>query len=406
MNTSKRDEWRSFISVIHGRRCTLFFATLLVTISLLTYFFHNTVEVDPISYYGGTGVNAATNGTAESQLLQNPSPSSKYPGQAPPTDPSTLDSILKELVVVKSSLNSSTLDNILKELVVIKSSLNSSTSASTNSTSTSSILSTPSPLGSGIPLRVMFLGASVTRGDVSIGKLGFRSPLRDRLAALGNSVNFVGSQRVGAFIDNDLEAYPGNRIDQIHEHSTHIVPSTKPNVFVLHVGSNDCLQKYDTANAGKRMRDLINYLLSESPQATIIMSTLLTNTVRDKEPCILDINLQIRKLASALQREGRRVVMAEMHCEQGLPDRPVPDDISPDGTHPFDHGYDLMADIFFSAFLDADRRGFLKAPEENYVPDDGELERANEPFTFEPEPPKKPNPPKVRYLKTGNPSAK
>ncbi|KAI1299431.1 carbohydrate esterase family 3 protein [Xylaria venustula] len=385
MSTSKRDDWRSFISVIHGRRCTLFFATLLVTISLLTYFFHNTVRVDAVSYYGSAGVNAATNGTAESQLPQNPSPSSKYPSQATPTD-------------------SNTLDNILKELVAIKSSLNSSTSASTNSTSTSSTLPTPSPLGSGIPLRVMFLGASVTRGDVSIGKLGFRSPLRDRLEALGNPVNFVGSQRVGAFIDNDLEAYPGNRIDQIHDHSTHIVPSTKPNVFVLHVGSNDCLQKHDTANAGKRMRDLINYLLSESPQATIIMSTLLTNTVHDKEPCILDINIQIRKLASALQREGRRVVMAEMHCEQGLPDRPVPDDISPDGTHPFDHGYQLMADIFFSAFLDADTRGFLKAPEENGVPDDGELERVNEPFTFEPEPPKKPNPPKVDTAKVGNPA--
>jgi lysophospholipase L1-like esterase len=240
----------------------------------------------------------------------------------------------------------------------------------------------------------MFLGASVTRGDVSVGNLGFRSPLRDKLAALGNPVNFVGSQRLGAFKDNDLEAYPGNRIDQIHDRAIRIVPSTKPNVFVIHVGSNDCLQKHDTANAGKRMRDLINYLFKMSPHATIVMSTLLTNTVPSKEPCILDINIQIRKLASALMREGRPVVLAEMHCEQGLPDRPLPIDISGDGTHPFDHGYGLMADIFFSAFVEADSRGFFKTPEENGVPDDGELERADEPFIYEPEPPKtRPAPP-------------
>ncbi|TGJ88073.1 hypothetical protein E0Z10_g625 [Xylaria hypoxylon] len=254
----------------------------------------------------------------------------------------------------------------------------------------------PTPLSSGIPLRVMFLGASVVRGDISVGNLGFRSPLRDKLAALGNPVNFVGSQRFGAFKDNDLEAYPGNRIDQIHDHATRIVPSTKPNVFVIHVGSNDCLQKHDTPKAGKRMRDLIAYLFKASPQATIIMSSLLTNTVPNQEPCILDLNIQIRRLASALQREGRPVVFAEMHYEQGLPDRPLPADISSDGTHPFDHGYGVMADIFFSAFVDADKRGFLKAPEENGVPDDGELERVDEPFVFQSEPPKKkPHPPKM-----------
>lgn len=272
----------------------------------------------------------------------------------------------------------------------------SATSTVSDPTQTSSPFgATPAPLANGIPLRVMFLGASVTRGDVSVGNLGFRSPLRDQLAALGNPINFVGSQRLGAFKDNDLEAFKGNRIDQIHEHSTHIVPQTKPNVFVLHVGSNDCLQKFDTVNAGKRMRDLINYLLKISPRATVVMSTLLTNTVPSKEPCILDINIQIRKLASALQREGRPVVLAEMHCEQGLPDRPLPMDISADGTHPFDHGYALMADIFFEAFLEADKRGFFKTPEENGIPDDGELERADEPLTYEPEPPKaRPNPPK------------
>ncbi|RWA08970.1 hypothetical protein EKO27_g6118 [Xylaria grammica] len=182
--------------------------------------------------------------------------------------------------------------------------------------------------------------------------------------ALGNPVNFIGSRRLGAFKDNDLEAYPDNRIDQIHDHATRIVPSTKPNVIVLHVGSNDCVQKHDTANAGKRVRDLITYLFKTSPQATIVISTLLAKT-------------------------------AEMHCEQGLPDRPLPADISPDGTHPFDHGYRMMADIFFSAFVDADRRGFLKAPEANGIPDNGELGRADDPFISESEPPeKRANPPK------------
>ncbi|KAI1361866.1 SGNH hydrolase-type esterase domain-containing protein [Xylaria arbuscula] len=238
----------------------------------------------------------------------------------------------------------------------------------------------------------MCLGASVARGAVSIGNLGFRSPLRNKLAALGNPINFVGSQRLGAFKDNDLEAYAGGRIDQIHAHAEKIVPQLRPNVFVIHVGSNDCLQKHDTANAYERYRDFVLYLLTTSTRATVIISTLLTNTVPSQEPCILDVNIQIRRVASELQRQGRRVVFAEMHCEQGYPDRPVVADISPDGTHPFDHGYELMADIFFEAFLQADKRGFLQTLEQNGIPEDGELERSHEPELFEPPPPKKPKP--------------
>ncbi|KAI1499738.1 SGNH hydrolase-type esterase domain-containing protein [Biscogniauxia marginata] len=236
----------------------------------------------------------------------------------------------------------------------------------------------PTPIADGIPLRVMFLGASVTRGDVSTGNLGYRQPLHEKMTARGNAVNFVGSQRLGAFPDNDLEAYPGNRVDQVLDHAKHIVPQTKPNLFVLHVGSNDCLQHWDTPKLAVRMRELIKYLLDTSPRATIIMSTLMTNTVRGAEPCILDVNVQIRKLASALEREGKPVVMAEMHSEQGLRDRPLPSDISPDGTHPFDPGYAMMTEIFWDAILEADRRGFFQPPEENGIPLDGNAEREAE----------------------------
>ncbi|KAI8949219.1 carbohydrate esterase family 3 protein [Xylaria longipes] len=371
MGTSRGGDWRSFMSMIQGRKSTILFALLLVTISLITYSFHGTIEVETLSFHDGTNIDNPNDSVVQSQHPQDPA-SPVPPDKLPPSNPHADGDALNP------SSNKPPVD---------ESSVESGVAASIQSVSTSDALLMP--LSGGVPLRVMFLGASVTRGAVSVGNLGYRSPLRDRLAALGNPVNFVGSQRVGAFKDNDLEAYPGNRIDQVHDHASHIVPKTKPNVFVLHVGSNDCLQKHDTGNAGTRMRTLIDYLFKASPRATVIMSSLLTNTVPDKEPCILDLNIQIRKLASALQREGRPVVFAEMHYEQGLPDRPVPADISSDGTHPFDHGYRLMADIFFSAFLEADRRGFLRTPEGNKVPGDGELERADEPLVFEMEPAKK-----------------
>lgn len=230
----------------------------------------------------------------------------------------------------------------------------------------------PSLLAEGMPFRVMFMGASITRGDVSTGNFGFRKPLRDQLASAGNLVNLVGSQQLGDFKDNDLEAYPGTRIDELHGHAIHIVPETKPNLFILHVGTNDCLQNWDTGNLGVRVRDFVNYLLATSPKATVIMSTLITNTVPEVEPRILDVNSQIRQVASFMQAEGKPVVLAEMHYDQGLPNRPQPGDISPDGTHPFDLGYAMMADVFWNSVLEAESKGLFRSPEMNGIPDDGD----------------------------------
>ncbi|KAK6075329.1 MFS multidrug transporter [Seiridium cupressi] len=235
------------------------------------------------------------------------------------------------------------------------------------------------PVADGTPLRIMTLGASVCRGDVSTGTVGFRKPLRDKLVSIGNMVNMVGSARVGEMKDNDVEAHPGNRVDQVHEWATHSVPAAKPNLFLMNVGSNDCLQYWDLPNYHVRLNDFIDFLLAQSPRATVVMSTLLTNTVPNTEPCILDVNRQIRELYEALREQGRPVVLAEMH-DQFVPEgdtleRPHPAHISPDGTHPGDEGYAMMADIFYQTIREADSNGFFQAAEDVGIPDDGDAER-------------------------------
>lgn len=239
---------------------------------------------------------------------------------------------------------------------------------------------TEKPIAHGIPLRIMTLGASVCRGDVSNGTVGFRQPLRDKLVSVGNTVNMVGSAKVGEMRDNDVEAHPGNRVDQVYEWSTHSVPFVKPNLFLINVGSNDCLQRWDTPEYHSRLDYFINYLLQQSPRGTVVMSTLLTNTVPDVEPCILDINRQIRELYVTLREQGKPVVLAEMH-DQFVPEgdmleRPHPEHISADGTHPHDEGYGLMADIFYQTLREADRQGFFQPVEDVGIPDDGDVERA------------------------------
>ncbi|KAI1769802.1 carbohydrate esterase family 3 protein [Hypoxylon cercidicola] len=242
-----------------------------------------------------------------------------------------------------------------------------------------------SSIADGTPLRIMSLGASLVRGEFSTGDIGFRKTMRDELVALGVPVNMVGSQRFGDMLDNDLEAYGGNRVDQIHEHATHIVPQLQPNLFLIQVGTNNVLQNRDVDKAGEHMEAFIDYLLAASNRSTVIFSTCLTNTVPDCEPRILNINQQYRELIK--KYASKPVLLAEMHPSEGFPDRPQVADIGPDGSHPTDFGYDLMGHIFTKSIQEADRKGYLRWPVENGLEKDGDAGRAEETATTSELPP-------------------
>ncbi|KAI1214396.1 carbohydrate esterase family 3 protein [Annulohypoxylon truncatum] len=242
-----------------------------------------------------------------------------------------------------------------------------------------------SSIAQGTPLRIMSLGASLVRGEFSTDSNGFRKTMRDQLVELGVPVNMVGSQRFGDMLDNDLEAYGGNRVSQIYEHATHIVPQLQPNLFLIQVGSNNALQDLDVNKTGADMENFIDYLLMTSPRSTVLFSTCLTNTVPNCEPKILDINQQYRELIKKYQ--SKPVLLAEMHYSEGFPDRPLPSDIGPDGTHPYDYGYGLMGSIFTKGIQEADRKGYLRWPVENGLEKDGDAGRAGATTTTEELPP-------------------
>ncbi|KAI1437797.1 SGNH hydrolase-type esterase domain-containing protein [Xylaria sp. CBS 124048] len=231
-----------------------------------------------------------------------------------------------------------------------------------------------------MPLRIMALGASTTRGDSpepGIDNNGFRRPLREKLTKIGNAVNFVGSQRLGNMTDNDVEAYPGVPTHRILFHARKAVPSRKPNVFLINAGSNDCFQHIDIDNFYKRYDELVRYCLQASPRATIIMSTILPTwdqRFKGRED-VFRVNPQIRRLAKIYEEQGKPVVFAELQGPDGVQD----ENLAEDGMHPGTAGYEMMATKLFEAFVEADARGFLQTPEPIMgILDDGDEERKDE----------------------------
>lgn len=186
------------------------------------------------------------------------------------------------------------------------------------------------PLAKGIPLRILAVGASTTRGDspVEVDNNGFRRPLRNRLTALGHKVNFVGTDRLGNMTDNDVLAGPGAQVHIINQMVKPFAVRSKPNVILVNAGTNDCLMHVDIENFYQRYDSLIQYLLMASHRATIVIGTLLPtwNTWFNGREDVFRVNPQLRRLVKIYQKQGLPVVLAEMQGPDGIQDENLAED--------------------------------------------------------------------------------
>lgn len=156
-------------------------------------------------------------------------------------------------------------------------------------------------------------------------------------------------------IDNECEAWPGYVIDQVASKAELSIP-LKPNLVLLHVGTNDAVQNLDIQNAGARLGRLIDRLFDAVPGVTIIASTLLPNTNPVTQANIEIYNQQIPGIVRNRQAVGKKIVYVDFSSSYFSPS-----DLS-DGTHPTDAGYLKMAEVWYQGIIAADGRGWLSLP--------------------------------------------
>ncbi|KAI1817675.1 hypothetical protein GGS20DRAFT_531409 [Poronia punctata] len=231
-------------------------------------------------------------------------------------------------------------------------------------------------LAGGVPIRVMFIGASMTLGDPPQG--AYRKQLQEWMISLGNKVNSVGVRRFGQFKDNDVQAYPATPIKNLHKKSLKAIPEMQPNLIIVNAGSSDCFQEkhgWGSAHGYDHTRDLLEFIFEATPDAAVIVSTLVPSTNPDYERCIKSMNAQIRQVALDLSREGYHVLLSEQHYDQGMSNRVTENFIKPDKMHPTFQGWEMMGEIYKLDILELDKRGWIVAPVENGIMADGEAEK-------------------------------
>ncbi|MHA6624698.1 GDSL-type esterase/lipase family protein [Pseudonocardia sichuanensis] len=194
-------------------------------------------------------------------------------------------------------------------------------------------------------VRIMPLGASSTVGVGSPETAGYRGPLQELLARDGLSVDLVGSQRDGpdSVPDRDHEGHNGITLEQMRPRVAEWVRSARPDVVLLHNGTNDLLQGASPAEAAERLEGVLAEIARVSDAHVVVAGVWapLPGDGRDRE-----------------EFERLSAVTVAGFWERGHPMRFVDatDLLTPaglaDGLHPNARGYRRIAEMWEREILD------------------------------------------------------
>ncbi|HWS32906.1 MAG TPA: SGNH/GDSL hydrolase family protein [Actinoplanes sp.] len=188
------------------------------------------------------------------------------------------------------------------------------------------------------PLRIMPLGDSITVGSGSPGRNGWRADLQRRLRAAGVRTDFVGSARAGTTGDRDHEGHGGWTIEQLAGVVGRSLATYRPDVVLLHAGTNNITRGDDPVVAAGRLSALIDRVRAGAPDADVYVATIVGTAVAAEVPANHAYNALIPAVVRA---RGPRVHLVDQSVVTGV-------DIY-DRHHPNRFGYRKMAYTWYEA---------------------------------------------------------
>ncbi|MBD1822466.1 cellulose-binding protein [Cyanobacteria bacterium FACHB-DQ100] len=200
--------------------------------------------------------------------------------------------------------------------------------------------------GTPTSIRIMPLGDSITQADRNHNS--YRRPLWLKLRAAGYDVNFVGSTKSHYLgnapksdFDQDHEGHWGWQADEVLAQIARWSATAKPDVVLIHLGTNDILggQSFDGAIA--ELRKLIEVMRQRNPRLKILISQLIPSS--GGEALTQQFNQQIVALARSINSQTSPVILVDQFSGFDVQQDTY------DGLHPNESGEQKMADRWFQA---------------------------------------------------------
>jgi len=229
---------------------------------------------------------------------------------------------------------------------------------------------------------ILPLGDSITYGAGGVG--GYRDQLFDSLTLAGRTFEFIGSAGgnpsvpLTAASQVNHEGHSGYRIDHIANNlggsdgtggnngGFWFNRGVQPDVLLLHIGTNDIWQRYNPGARGKsrektflanlknRLDSLVNQMTLARPNAHLLVAGIIPMNVTSGGRLLNDdvkaYNSYIQNtLVPEYQNLSRHVSFVNQYQNFVNSNGTIKTALLPDGVHPNQTGYDLMADTWFAA---------------------------------------------------------
>lgn len=186
-------------------------------------------------------------------------------------------------------------------------------------------------------IRLMPLGDSITLGSSG----GYRTLLWKKMVQQdGKKLDFVGSLTDGPsdLGDRNHEGHSGWRIDQLRAQIDGWSNTYRPELVLLHIGTNDINQNYNLSSAPSRLQDLVNRICTNNAGVELIVASLIPINGRSSQ--VSSYNSAIPGIVTNAKNSGCKASFFNMNQYLTLAD-------IPDGTHPSVSGYNKMAEAWY-----------------------------------------------------------
>lgn len=156
--------------------------------------------------------------------------------------------------------------------------------------------------------------------------------------------------------NNECEGHAGFRIDQIQASAVLTLPE-RPNVVLLHGGTNDVCFYNMSAGAVSRLGGLLDVIFGDCPDATVVVAQLVPSGLNATwDGLVQTYNAALAQLVTGRIAQGQHLVLVDMHSVIN----PVTD--LSDEVHPNDAGYQIMAEQWYQGINQAAVQGWIGDP--------------------------------------------
>jgi lysophospholipase L1-like esterase len=206
------------------------------------------------------------------------------------------------------------------------------------------------------PCKIMPFGDSITQGYNVNG--GYRAPLLHLALAASRSITFVGSASDYSVPTVDGMAFPKNHeghggytiegSNGISQFVATSIPSYKPNIITLMIGTNDINGNNNLADAPNRLGKLLDAIFMRDANILVVLAQIVPTRTDGTNNAVKTYNAAMPNLVSTRVSKGQHILLVDMYTAF-TKDANYKQSLFADNLHPNQAGYNAMADVWFQA---------------------------------------------------------